>query len=163
MRGLRRWSAVLATIGLAAGITACDDGSLERRQTDVAAAGREVMPFDLDATTHTFEKRDDGGLQTVVADADDAEQVSLIRAHLTEEAERFARGDFHDPATIHGQDMPGLHALTMGNERLRVTYREIERGAEIGYTSDDPTLVAAIHAWFDAQLTDHGEHAQPHR
>lgn len=120
------------------------------------------MPFDLDATTHVFEKLDDGGLQTVVADTDDPGQVGLIRAHLAEEAARFERGDFHDPAMIHGEDMPGLHALVMGHDRLEITYREVERGAEIRYASEDPAIVSAIHQWFDAQLRDHGDHAQAH-
>jgi hypothetical protein len=142
---------------------ACGDSNLERRQAEVAEAGRAVMPFDLESTTHVFEKRRDGGLQTVVADTDDREQVALIRAHLSEEAGRFTRGDFHDPAMIHGNDMDGLHALVSGHERLTITYRDVERGAEISYGSDDPVLVEAIHQWFDAQLRDHGQHAQPHR
>lgn len=151
---------LLALCGTA---TACGESSLERRQAEVAEAGRAVMPFDLEATTHVFEKLPDGGLQTVVADTDDSEEITLVRAHLSAEAERFARGDFHDPAMIHGEDTAGLHALVMGHERVRVTYREVERGAEIRYSSGDPALVEAIHQWFDAQLTDHGQHAQPHR
>jgi hypothetical protein len=147
----------LASVVFAA--SACDDSDLARRQEEVAEAGRAVMPFDLEATTHVFHKRPDGGLQTVLADGDDAEQVQLIRAHLSDEAARFARGDFHDPAMIHGEDMAGLHALVMGYESVRVEYREVERGAEITYVSDDPALVEAIHEWFDAQLRDHGRHA----
>jgi hypothetical protein len=151
----------LAVAVVIASLPACGDSSLERRQAEVAEVGASVMPFDLDATTHVFEKLDDGGLQTVVADEDDAEQVALIRAHLAEEAERFGRGDFHDPAMIHGEDMAGLHTLMAGHERLAVTYGEVERGAEIRYRSEDPALVEAIHQWFDAQLRDHGRHAQP--
>jgi hypothetical protein len=152
----------VGVVCIALAVAACGGSDLERRQGDVAEAGRAVMPFDLDATTHVFEKLQDGGLQTVVADAQDPSQVALIRAHLADEAERFARGDFHDPAMIHGEDMPGLHALVMGHDRLQITYREVDRGAEIRYASDDPALVAAIHQWFDAQLSDHGRHAQPH-
>jgi hypothetical protein len=148
---------------LVVGAAACGDANLQQRQAEVAEAGTSVMPFDLDATTHVFEKRPDGGLQTVVADTDDAEQVTLIRKHLSEEAERFARGDFQDPAMIHGADMAGLHALVMGHDGVEVTYGEVERGAEIRYSSEDPALVEAIHEWFDAQLRDHGPHAQPHR
>jgi hypothetical protein len=155
----------LTTLGaalLATGLAACASSNLEQRQAEVAEAGATVMPFDLDATTHVFEKLDDGGLQTVLADTDDPEQVALIRAHLAEEAERFAQGDFHDPTMIHGDDMAGLHTLVMGHDRMAIAYREVERGAEIRYTSEDPELVEAIHQWFDAQLRDHGEHAQSH-
>lgn len=148
---------------LACMTAACGTSRIEQRQAEVARAGSAVMPFDLDTTTHIFEKTDTGGLQAVVADTDDPEQVALIRTHLAEEAERFSQGDFHDPATVHGPDMAGLHALVMGHERLAIAYREVARGAEIRYESTDPSLVVAIHQWFDAQLLDHGPHAQPHR
>ena len=133
------------------------------RQAEVAEAGRQVMPFDLDATTHVFEKTDDGGVQTVVSDDGDPEQIALIREHLAEEAGRFARGDFHDPAMIHGEDMAGLHELVMGYDRLEITYREVAQGGEIRFRTDDPEMVAPVHRWFDAQLMDHGAHAQGHR
>lgn len=155
-------TAATGVLCLTLGLGACGSSDLEERQADVAEAGSTVMPFDLDATTHVFEKLEDGGLQTVVADTEDPEQVALIRSHLAEEAERFARGDFDDPAMIHGEDMPGLHALVMGHENVAVTYRDVERGAEIRYVSDDPSLVEAVHEWFDAQLSDHGEHARAH-
>jgi hypothetical protein len=133
------------------------------RQATVAARGSAVMPFDLDTSTHVFEKTARGGLQQVVSDIDDSEQVALTREHLQEEAERFSRGDFHDPVMIHGDDMAGLHELVMGHDRIVIEYSEIDAGAQILYTSEDPDLVAAIHAWFDAQVGDHGEHAQSHR
>jgi hypothetical protein len=158
-----RYAVALAAASLVTGAAACGPSETEQRQEAVAEAGRAVMPFDLDATTHVFEKLPDGGLQTVVADADDPEQAALIRAHLTDEAERFQRGDFHDPAMIHGDDMAGMHALMMGHDRIAIAYHEVERGAEIRYTSEDPALIEAIHQWFDAQLRDHGEHAQAHR
>jgi hypothetical protein len=148
---------------LLVGATACGTASLETRQAEVARAGATVMPFDLETSTHVFEKLEDGGLQTVVSDTADPQQIELIRAHLREEAERFARGDFHDPAMIHGDDMAGLHALVMGHDRIRVTYGDVENGAEIRYATEDPALVDAIHQWFDAQLRDHGSHARPRR
>jgi hypothetical protein len=154
--------ACVSTTAIGCAAPAGSGSDLEQRQADVAREGSTVMPFDLDRTTHVFEKRDDGGLQTVVADSDDPEQVALVRTHLHEEAERFARGDFHDPSMIHGDDMPGLHALVMGHDRLTIEYRDVERGGAIEYRALDADLVGAIHLWFDAQLSDHGDHAQPH-
>ena len=136
---------------------------MAEHQAEVAAAGAQVMPFDLDATTHFFEKTEYGGIQEVVADSVDPHQVALIREHLEEEAERFARGDFHDPAMIHGEDMAGLHELVLGHERLAIAYGEIELGARIVYRAEEPALVSAIHDWFDAQLRDHGDHASGRR
>ena len=116
------------------------------------------MPFDLEATTHLFTKTDDGGVQIVTADDPaDQIQIELIRAHLLDERANFARGDFDDPAQIHGHDMPGVAELTTGYADIDVTYAETPAGAQLSYTTDDPQLVAAIHAWFDRQLSDHGD------
>jgi hypothetical protein len=133
------------------------------RLAEVAAKGAEVMPFDLDRTSHIFEKQANGGLQQVISDDGDAAQVELIRAHLAEEAERFSRGDFHDPQMIHGDNMAGLHQLMSGYQHINLEYSDIENGAQILYTTDDVEMATALHNWFDAQLSDHGPHAQPAR
>lgn len=144
-------------------VAACgqDDDDAGDRQAEVAERGAEVMPFDLEATTHRFEPLDDGLLQTVVADDPaDGDQVDLVREHLTDEAERFAGGDFDDPASIHGDEMPGLDELRSGFDEIEVTYAEVPDGATITYTTDDADLVAALHDWAEAQVTDHGDHAE---
>lgn len=131
------------------------------RQAEVARRGAHVMPFDLEKTQHVFEDLDEGGLQQVVAqDSTDTEQIALVRAHLQEEAERFRRGDFSDPARIHGAEMPGLQTLQRSADRLDVRYRPLPRGGEIRYTTDDPAVLRALHAWFEAQRSDHGRHVR---
>ncbi|HEY8524597.1 MAG TPA: hypothetical protein VIL48_06525 [Acidimicrobiales bacterium] len=137
--------------------------STSERQEEVARRGAAVMPFDLDATTHHFEPVDDGLVETVVAeDPADSEQVRLVRRHLAGEAERFARGDFADPAVIHGDGMPGLAELRAGAARIAVTYREVPAGGRITFRTADPDLVAALHRWGEAQVADHGHHATAH-
>jgi hypothetical protein len=139
-------------------VSSGDDEST--RQEEVAERGASVMPFDLSATTHVFDATDGGGIQTVVADDPiDREQITLIRSHLREEVERFRIGDFGDPATIHGHDMPGLSVLEAKHDALAISYRDLRAGAEITYHSDDPSVIAALHDWFAAQLSDHGSHA----
>jgi len=131
------------------------------RQAEVAARGAEVMPFDLDRTTHVFTKLPEGGVQTVTADdPNDAEQIRLVREHLRKEAEAFSRGDLSDPATIHGDDMPGVAELKTGAGRFTVRYDDQPTGARLVYTTDDPALIDALHAWFDAQTSDHGPDAE---
>ncbi|MDZ4827949.1 MAG: aspartate carbamoyltransferase [Actinomycetota bacterium] len=149
----------VVVVTLAVALVACGDDP--SRQEEVAARGASVMPFDLDATTHGFDHTDTGGVQTVVADdPNDAAQVTLVREHLREEADRFARGDFDDPAAIHGDQMPGLARLRAGYAEIEVGYIEVALGARIVYTTDDADLVNALHDWFDAQVMDHGEHAE---
>ncbi|GAB2975519.1 hypothetical protein GCM10023080_045250 [Streptomyces pseudoechinosporeus] len=131
------------------------------RQQVVAERGRSVMPFDLEQTTHHFTPTETGGVQNVVADQpDDTKQIDLIRAHLQQEAEAFGRGDFGDPAQIHGDSMPGLAELEDGYQRIEVRYRERPDGATLTYATDEPVLIDALHDWFQAQLSDHGDHAE---
>lgn len=134
----------------------------ERRLSNVAARGTQVMPFDLDRTTHMFQPLNDGGLQTVTSKvATDQEQIALIRQHLQHEAERFRQGDFSDPASIHGSDMPGLASLRAGANKLEVRFDTLPVGAQIRYTTNDPAVLQALHSWFQAQVSDHGKHAMP--
>ena len=135
----------------------------QTRQQEVAVRGSKVMPFDLEQTTHVFQKLDDGGLQKVVVkDPSNGKQAALIQAHLKEEAEKFRKGDFSDPAKIHGEDMPGLVDLKAGAGEIEVRYTPLPDGAQIRYTTKDPKLVMALHQWFTAQLSDHGHHASGH-
>jgi hypothetical protein len=138
-------------------------GSAQTRQEEIAQRGAQVMPFDLDQTLHMFQSLDDGGRQTVTAkDPTNSQQIALIQGHLKEEAAKFQRGDFSDPATIHGADMPGLATLRTGARHIDVHYTPLPHGAQIQYTTKDPALIAALHQWFTAQLADHGHHAVGH-
>ena len=138
-----------------------DTTAFAERRREVAERGALVMPFDLERTTHVFTPTASGGVQTVVADdAADREQVGLVRAHVREEAARFARGDFADPAAIHGEEMPGLAELRAGASRIRVEYEDVPAGGRIRYATTDAALVRALHAWFAAQRSDHGAHAE---
>jgi len=150
--------AAIAIIAAACGSSGAD---LEQRQAAVAEAGAQVMPFALDETTHVFTDTPTGGRQDVVADnpSDDV-NIEQIRQHLSEEADRFRRGDFSDPEAIHGPQMPGLATLKARFEEISVEYSTVDSGATIVYTADDPDVITAIHLWFAAQTSDHGSHAE---
>jgi hypothetical protein len=162
-RGRRPIVALISGILAAATLAGCDadGGASAERQAEVAARGAEVMPFDLDATTHRFEPRETGLIQMVTADdPQDGKQIALIREHLEEEASRFAAGDFDDPAAIHGDDMPGLTTLRDGAAEIDIQLEQLDDGARLVYTTDDPRLVEALHQWAQAQVSDHGDHAE---
>jgi hypothetical protein len=131
------------------------------RTAEVARRGAEVMPFDLKATTHVFTKTRSGGIQRVVAkNPRDAQQIRLVREHLRKIRGDFLKGDFADPARIHGADMPGLQRLQAAKPGdVAIKYRDVPAGAELAYATRQPELVAALHQWFDAQLSDHGPDA----
>ncbi len=125
--------------------------------------GAAVMPFDLNQTLHHFESMPDGGLETVTAnDPANQAQRTLIQQHLAIEAQRFQRGDFTDPAALHGADMPGLAVLSAAGTRLRVAYNDLPNGGQIRFTTQDATTLTAVHDWFTAQLSEHGRDAVAH-
>lgn len=148
---------------LAAGCLAvfAQEPKSESREALVEQRGRKIMPFDLEQTLHIFSKTDQGGLQQVITkNADNKQQIALIRAHLSKIAKQFNQGNFSAPAAIHGNNMPGLAVLKKAKPgELHVDYHELEKGAEISYSSSDAEIISAIRQWFDAQLSDHGRHA----
>jgi hypothetical protein len=88
------------------------------------------------------------------------DQVRLIQQHFREEADRFQRGDYSDPATLHGAEMPGLKELQLGAQRVKVSYSNLPEGAEIIFETTDLHLLTEIHRWFGAQLSEHGTDAK---
>ena len=149
----------------AAGFGAAGGGGtttpLANRQADVRARGQQVMPFDLNRTTHVFAKTAVGGVESVlIKSASDGDQLPLIRSHLRKERRLFSRGEFQDPMAIHGMQMPGIDALHRRATEITITYRSLPRGAQLRYATGDPTLREALHEWFDAQLMDHGADAR---
>ena len=157
---MMRYATVLAALTAMTALTAGARANDSPRQTKVEHNSEQVMPFSMDAAMHMFMPTPSGGVQSVIVHAGDPKQIVLVRTHLRKEANAFARGDFADPASIHGGDMPGLKAMHAGAKRIHVRYADVPNGAAITYTTSDPALVRAIHAWFRAQVTDHGKHAR---
>lgn len=129
-------------------------------QALVHEMGQQVMPFDLSQTTHIFEMTEIGGVQQVIAkDPTDGAQVQLIQQHLQHESMRFSAGDFSDPTSLHGGDMPGIKELASGAAQINIEYTALPDGAQITFTTQDFPLITALHRWFGAQLSDHGTDA----
>ncbi len=152
----------LVFIGLLSGllITGCVSQPKHEHQAMIHEMGSHVMPFDLAKTQHVFEMTDHGGIQQVIVrDQRDSDQIPLIRQHLQHEAMRFARGDFSDPTSLHGQDMPGIRELAAEASRVKVAYSDLPNGGQLTFETDDLHLITAIHRWFGAQLSDHGSDA----
>ena len=130
------------------------------RQSTVHDMGQEVMPFNLGQTTHIFEMTDIGGIQEVIADnPDDTAQVQLIQQHIQHEVALFRSGDFSDPTSLHGTEMPGVKELAAGVKNIEIHYVELPAGAQITFATSDLKLITALHRWFGAQLSDHGSDA----
>jgi hypothetical protein len=133
----------------------------EKRLDVVAQRGANVMPFDLELTTHVFSKTEKGGVQKIIVkNIKDIVQLRLIREHLFKISREFQQADYSCPTKIHGEDMPGLETLrNVKPDQIIILYKDLPKGAEIIYSTDVPIIITAIHQWFDAQLNDHARHA----
>jgi hypothetical protein len=96
----------------------------------------------------------------VAKDPGATDQIELIQQHLRHEAANFERGDFSDPAMLHGTAMPGLKELQSGASRVKVALTLLPAGAEITFGTTDLHLLTALHRWFGAQLSEHGPDAR---
>lgn len=152
-------AAGVITVAMAVPLMAC--AADPQRQAEVAERGRDVMPFSLAATVHTFIKTTEGGIQRVVVkDTSDTGQTEAVRRHLQDVEQQFLKEDFSGPAHIHGNDMPGLAQLAAAQPGdVSVSYQDVDGGGELEYKTADPRLAEALHTWFDAQLSDHGPDA----
>lgn len=158
MSRLLRYNLLTAILVMAGSQYAFADTG-NQHQATVEKQSERVMPFTMDESMHVFSPSVSGGTQTVLVHGGDARQVALVRAHLRKEAAAFARGDFADPASIHGGRMPGLRVMHERASEIRVRYSDVPSGARIAYAARAPAVIAAIHAWFEAQVHDHGSHA----
>lgn len=141
-------------------IGACVSQPSSNHQEMIHEMGSQVMPFDLTKTKHIFEMTETGGVQKVIVkDKKDVDQLAPIRQHLMHESMRFSEGDFSDPTSLHGKDMPGIQELAAGVSQIRIIYSELPNGAQISFVTEDLKLITAIHKWFGAQLSDHGSDA----
>ncbi len=139
----------------------CSLALAQTTQEHVHHMGPGVMPFDLAKTIHIFRMTESGGVQRVVIkDAAARDQVAMIQQHLRHEAEAFRRGDYADPAALHGSGMPGLKELQAGAKQISVAYLALPDGAEITFSTTNRRLLTAIHRWFGAQLSEHGADAR---
>lgn len=84
--------------------------------------------------------------------------IEAIRKYLESEATRFGSGDYSGIVKIEGKAVPAaqyMKAVTPG--QMSIIYRNVGSGAAIDYLGRDKATVDAIHAWFDALLSDDGE------
>ena len=133
----------------------------QTRQEHIHHKGHSVMPFDLEKTVHIFRMTESGGVQRVIVKNDvEKDQVAAIQMHLKHEADLFQRGNYADPASLHGEDMPGLSDLQKGAKQVRVSYASLPNGAQVTFETSDLRLLTAIHRWFGAQLSEHGADAR---
>jgi hypothetical protein len=139
------------------------ENTSSKQVDEVQQRTQQVVPYALDQTQLTFTKTVHGGVQhVVVKSADNTRQIKLIQENLLKMANDFRNGDFSVTERIHGADMPGLTQLKMAEtDDIKFEYKALPNGAQIHYSTEYPQYVQALHEWFDAQMSGHGNEVVP--
>ena len=118
--------------------------------------GDHVMGFDHMKTTHHFLLRESGGSIEVTANsADDVASRDQIRMHLKHIAMMFAEGNFKAPMLIHDQTPPGVPVMQKLKSEIKYEYEEIDRGAAVRISTQNPAALQAIHDFLRFQIKEH--------
>src|ERR1043165_6756312 len=118
--------------------------------------GDHVMGFDHTKTTHHFLLQELGGSIEVTANnADDVESRDQIRMHVKHIAMMFAEGNFDAPILIHDQTPPGVPVMQKLKGVINYNFEEIDRGAAVRISTNNPTALKAIHDFLRFQIKEH--------
>jgi hypothetical protein len=121
--------------------------------------GAAVMGVDQYTSAHVFEDLRDGGrivLQRDAAHSSDAAGIAMIRAHMTDIAVRFSKGDFSLPGMVHAMIVPGTEVMASRRAQIAYIVDTVPRGGEVRIVSTDSTAIAGVHAFLAFQRSEHG-------
>ena len=102
-----------------------------------ASHGPATLEF---RTLHMYRESMAGGVEEIVLRRGSREDLRKVRAMLHVDYAHWSQGTFGDPK------------LRKAARALGVRFHEVPTGAEIVFTSSDAQAVAALHAWFAAQV-----------
>lgn len=127
------------------------------------AASVHMGRVNQDTATHVFETLPNGGRIAIQA-GDDA-GAEHIRPHLVQMALAFESGDFAAPSFTHLKCFPGVSVMIAKGAAITYRYRELPRGGELAFITQDREAVASVHDYLtflkehhQAMAMMHGQH-----
>lgn len=118
----------------------------------------QSLPYAVDQALEGFARTANGGIMQIVAKStNDSQQIKLMQQYLRQTAEEYSNGDFSSTERFHGADMPGLAQMKAAKAgEIKYQYKALNNGGQIVFSTEDPQLLNALHAWIDAQIKEHG-------
>jgi hypothetical protein len=127
-----------------------------KRDAEMKQRGAQAMGFDQDTTTHHFRLTKTGGVIEVSANAAcDTAGRDQIRAHLTEIAAEFAKGNFEKPLATHAEIPHGVETMKQLADRIRYSFNSTPRGGLVRILTDDAAARRAVHEFLQYQIAEH--------
>ena len=132
------------------------NGMSDMSTEEMNKRGDHVMGFDHMKTTHHFRLLADGGSIEITANSgEDLQSRDQIRMHLGHIAKMFAEGNFNAPMLIHNQTPPGVPVMQSLKDKIKYKFQEIDRGAAVHISTNNPEALQAIYAFLRFQIKDH--------
>lgn len=159
MKKMTLFASLLAFFFTAAQAQESDTGKHGAKNT----SAHQLLPYAADQALEGFAKTANGGIMQIIAkSANDGQQIKLMQLYLRQTAEEYGKGDFSSTERFHGTDMPGLNQMKAAkNGGIKYEYKALNNGGQIIFSTDDPQLLTALHAWIEAQIKAHGNAALP--
>jgi len=126
-------------------------------------SAHHLLPYSVDQALEGFAKTANGGIMQIVAKPDsESKQIKLMQQYLRQTAMEYGKGDFSSTERFHGVDMPGLAQMKAAKaNEIRYEYKALQNGGQIVFSTEDPQLLNALHAWIEAQIKEHGNAVLP--
>lgn len=133
------------------------------KHADKNTSAHQLLPYAVDQALEGFAKTTNGGIMQIVAKPDgDTKQIKLMQQYLRQTAEEYGKGDFSSTERFHGTDMPGLAQMKAAKtDDIKYGYKALQNGGQIHFSTENPQLLKALHAWIDAQIKQHGNAVLP--
>jgi hypothetical protein len=127
-----------------------------KKDAEMKQRGADAMGFDQDATSHHFRLTETGGVIEVSTNAaGDTAGRDQVRAHLTEIAAEFAKGNFEKPLMTHAEVPPGVETMKRMTGRIQYSFEATPRGGLVRIATDDAAARRAVHEFLRYQITEH--------
>jgi hypothetical protein len=132
-------------------------GSMTPKQMEeMNRRGNEAMGFDQLKTTHHFLlARDGGSIQVEANNAKDTASRDQIRQHLRHITTMFQEGNFEAPMLVHAKNPPGTAGMQKLKADISYKFKELDKGASIRITTDNPKALNSIHDFLRFQIKEH--------
>lgn len=123
----------------------------------------QALPYAVDQALEGFASTPTGGIMQITAkSAKDSQQIKRMQQYLRQTAQEYRKGDFSSTERFHGTHMPGLAQMKAAKtDQIQYQFKALPNGGQILFSTEDPQLLDALHAWIDAQIKEHGNAALP--
>jgi len=128
---------------------------------EVQQRTQQVVPYALDQTQLTFTRTVHAAFSMLSPISRQYPANKIDPGKSTKMANDFRRGDFLWRTNTWRRYAGASAVKKAETDDIKYEYKELPNGAQIHYSTEYPQYVQALHEWFDAQMSEHGNEVIP--